>query len=100
MPFDANKLNNYDLIPQLYQLSAWYTIPPNTNGFTVTNTGDTIVRVNDLILYPGTIGTNLGDSISFGGNENERYVGKLKVAFNLLPGVQPELEVVYKVFVP
>ena len=45
------------------------------NGFTATNTGDNIVTVNGAILYPGVPGTSLGDSRSFGGNENEEYAG-------------------------
>ena len=92
MPF-----NKYDFITSSYNASGWQTIPKNCNGFTVVNTGTAIVNVNDLIMYPGVPGTTIGDSISFGGNENEIYAGKLKIAFAAVGG---EIQVVYKVFVP
>ena len=68
------------------------------NGFTATNVGDTIVRVNDVLLYPGTIGTNLGDSVQIGGNENEIFAGYIKVVFNI-GGANPNVQIVQKIFI-
>lgn len=67
------------------------------NSFTVTNTGDDIVRVNDMILYPGTIGTSLGDSRSIGGNEGEIYCGNIRVQFDGV-GLNPSLEIIQKFY--
>jgi hypothetical protein len=89
----------YNLFVVNYQVSGWYDIEKNCNGFTVTNIGDTIVKVNDQIFYPGVPGTSLGDSRSFGGNEGEIYMGRLKVAFQTPLGVAPQIEVVQKVYV-
>jgi len=91
-------ITQYNLVPVNYQLSGWYDIERLCNGFTVTNIGNDPVLVNDQIFYPGIPGTSLGDSRSFGGNEGEVYVGRLKVAFagNFN---NPEIEVVQKIFV-
>lgn len=89
----------YNLSTTLETLSGFKEVVEKCNGFTVTNTGDTIVVVNDTILYPGTPGTFLGDSRSFGGNKGELYVGKLKVSFVLPLGVLPQLEITQKFYV-
>jgi len=90
----------WNSISQTYQISAWYDVPKNCNGFMITNVGDVIVTVNDQIFYPGVPGTSLGDSRTFGGNEGEIYLGNIKVAFANPPiGVLPQIEVVYKVYV-
>src|SRR5262245_24856278 len=98
-PVTRQALLRWDMMVTTLKASGWFDIPRNCNGFMVTNTGDVIVQVNDQLLYPGTIGTSLGDSKSFGGNYGEVYVGKLKLAFaNPTAGVQPAVEVVYKVY--
>lgn len=51
------------------------------NGFTAVNTGDELVTVNGFPLYPGTPGTIIGDSISFGGNAGEIYFGTIDIVF-------------------
>lgn len=71
---------------------------PNCNGFLAVNTGDDIAFVNDHVLYPGTIGTNVGDSITFGGNLGELYVGTIRVRFNGA-GVAPEITIDQKQYV-
>lgn len=67
------------------------------NSLTFTNTGDEIVRVNDMILYPGTPGTILGDSRSVGGNEGEIYCGNIRVQF-AGGGAAPALEIIQKFY--
>ena len=59
----------------------------NCNGFTVTNIGTTIIRVNGRILYPGVPGTSIGDSVSIGGNRGEIYTGNINIQFEA--GVTP-----------
>lgn len=99
VPLTRDALLRWEMVPNTLKAAGWYDIPRNCNGFMVTNTGDVIVEVNDQIFYPGVIGVSLGDSKSFGGNYGEIYVGKLKVAFaNPTLGVQPAIEVVYKVY--
>lgn len=54
----------------------------NCNGFTFANNGTSIVYVNDMPLYPGTPGTNLGDAWEVGGNAGEVYKGLIQVRFD------------------
>jgi hypothetical protein len=89
----------YNFQPTIIQRSDWYNVPDLCNGFTVTNIGDAIARVNDQIFYPGVPGTSLGDSRSYGGNENEIYKGVIKVAFDAV-GANPQIEIVYKTYSP
>lgn len=67
------------------------------NSITFTNTGDEIVRVNDMILYPGVIGVSLGDSRSIGGNFGEEYCGNIRVQF-AGGGANPALEIIQKFY--
>ena len=93
-------LNEFDTVVSIIQTSGWYDVERNCNGFSVTNIGDVIVKVNDQIFYPGVIGVSLGDSRTFGGNELDIYKGKIKVAFQVPPaGVNPQIELVQKVYV-
>lgn len=68
------------------------------NGFVAVNTGDEICFVNDHILYPGVPGTNVGDSITFGGNLGELYVGTIRVRFNG-GGTTPEVTIDQKQYI-
>ncbi len=70
------------------------------NSFTVTNIGDTAFTVNDKILFPSaTPLTQQGDSISFGGNEDEIFIGKIVIAFQIPLGVLPRCEIIQKYFI-
>jgi len=90
----------YNFSVAAYNSTQRVNVDPNCNGFTVTNTGDTIVRINDLILYPGVPGTSLGDSRTFGGNFGERYVGDIRIQFDQPLGANPLVEVIQKFYVP
>ena len=94
-----NNCRRYTLTSQIIQTSNWYDVERYCNGFTVTNIGDTIVKVNEQIYYPGVPGTSLGDSRSFGGNEGEIYTGPLKVAFQQPLGANPQIELIQKIYV-
>lgn len=77
----------------LYSASQLVSIQAGCFAIMVTNTGADIVRVNGIILYPGTVGTNLGDAKAIGGhNGNILLQGILKVAFQTT--VAPELEII------
>jgi hypothetical protein len=71
----------------------------NCNGFTVTNIGDTNIRVNGKILFASaTPLTSQGDSFSVGGNRGEIYVGKIKLEFITPIGLTPLVEIVQKFY--
>lgn len=69
------------------------------NGFTVTNLGGCALRINDKILFPSaTPATDQGDSISFGGNEGEIYIGNIRLEF-IPPLTNPRAEVIQKFYI-
>lgn len=70
----------------------------NCNGFFITNTGDAIATVNGHVLYPGTIGTNNGDSITIGGNAGEIYAGVVSIFFGA--GATPMVTIEQKFYLP
>lgn len=73
------RTNQTGAIP--YTDSGFVKMVNNCNGYLAVNTGQTIVKVNDHILYPGIPGTNNGDSFPFGGNLGEIFVGTIKISF-------------------
>jgi len=87
----------YNISVAIVNKSGFVPVMDNCNSWMVTNTGADIVEVNGMILYPGTVGTNLGDSKTIGGNQNEVYKGNIIVAFRTL--VAPALEIVQKTLV-
>lgn len=84
---------------QIVTKSGFVDVVKLCNGFTVTNTGTDTVRVNDAVLFPGTFGSVLGDSRTFGGNEGEIYVGNIKISFTLPAGANPQVEIIQKFYV-
>lgn len=75
-------MRNYDFDTQTYVTGGRIPVYRNCNGITITNTGDNIVTVENITLYPGTPGSIQGDSVSIGGNEGEILVKKqLTIAF-------------------
>jgi hypothetical protein len=92
---------NFDDNTSIYGPGAAPQIKPMPGCFAVmaTNTGDTIVRVNDIILYPGVIGTNVGESTVIGGHYGYEYKGFIRIVFNTPAGAQPEVAIT-QLFVP
>ena len=92
-------LRRYNIDVLRYAASVDIQRPKLVNGFTVTNLGDTPFLINGKILFPSaTPATAQGDSMSFGGNEGEIYIGKMTLAFIAPIGAQPICEVVYKTY--
>jgi hypothetical protein len=93
-----SKYQMYDTITQIYTSSGNVEMQPLCNGYTVTNTGNDIVTVDDKILYPGTVGTSLGDSFVVGGNACEVIARKqIKIQFAAVTG--PAVEITQKYFI-
>jgi hypothetical protein len=92
-------INSYNLTTDIYIRSGTLPREQFLNSFIVTNIGDTPFTFNGKILFPSATPTTAqGDSISFGGNENEIYVGKMVLAFQLPLGAIPRCEIVRKYF--
>lgn len=95
----AEKYNRYNITVNTYNQSGVIEIIPRCNGLTVTNIGDDTVTVKGMVLYPGTVGSILGDSRSIGGNANEiLYEKRLSISFAGV-GVAPNIEVIQKYFI-
>jgi len=90
------QFQKYNISVVTINKSGFVNVMENCNSWMVTNTGADIVEVNDMILYPGTVGTSLGDAKTIGGNENEVYAGNIKVSFRTL--VNPAVEIVQKAY--
>lgn len=86
---------------QVYNAPAQINVEPNCKAIMLTNVGDTIVHVNGMVLFPSsTPATDIGDSRTIGGDENEIFKGLvLRLAFNLPLGAAPALEVVQLFYV-
>ena len=85
---------------QVYSASKRVQLFGDCNSLTLVNTGDNIVTVENIILYPGTPGTNVGDSFSIGGNEGEILDKKdLRVVFNSPATAGQQIMITQKYFV-
>src|SRR4051812_29236534 len=92
-------MRRYNFSVNVYDKSQTVPRERNCNGFTVTNIGDTPVRVNQKILFPSvTPATVQGDSISFGGNEGEIYVGDIVLSVLVPLGAAPLVEIIQKYY--
>lgn len=87
----------FNITQQIHTAPGLYEVQPNCNCITVTNTGDAIVYFNGMVLYPGTVGSILGDSITVAGAEGEIYKGSIQIAFGA--GATPRAEVIQKYYV-
>lgn len=68
------------------------------NSISFTNTGDAIATVNGKLLYPGTIGTILGDSFTIGGNAGE-ILKERRINISFQAGANPAVEVIQKIYI-
>lgn len=84
----------YNNIVTIYGRSEQATMSKKCVRYMFTNTGDTIVKVNDMIVYPGVPGTSLGDSRAISSFEDDLYRGTLEIAFQQPLGANPQVEVV------
>jgi len=105
----GNHSNKYQVIAPIYfdDNSSVYTPSaspqikplPGCYAFMATNIGDTIVTVNDEILYPGVPGTSVGDSITIGGHYGYEYKGFIRIQFATPAGTLPQVSI-KQLFVP
>ena len=73
---------------------------PGCFALMFTNLGDTIVTVNDMVLFPSaTPATALGDSRSIGGHWLDIYKGNISIKFIQPVGANPRVEVVQQFYV-
>lgn len=83
----------FNMQARIYTTSKLATVDPGTFAFMFTNTGNRIARVNNMIVYPGTVGSILGDSRSVASPNGDVYAGNIQITFEGA-GNNPLLEVV------
>lgn len=84
----------YNLSAQVYSASANVLLQQNCFSFMFTNLGDTIARVNGMVIYPpATPGAQLGDSRSISAHVLDLYKGNITLAFDP-GGASPLVEIV------
>lgn len=87
-------VNYFNQAVTLVNKSQFMPVIDGCAGYMVTNLGDTIVRVNDMTLFPSaTPTTSAGDSKSIALHKGDIYKGVLRIAFEP-GGAAPLLEVV------
>jgi hypothetical protein len=75
-------------------------VQPKCNAIIITNLGDTIAFINGAILFPSaTPTTDAGDSLSFGGNEGDVYVGNLKLSFQFPVNANPQVQIIQQYYI-
>lgn len=67
-------------------------------GYQATNTGDTICKVNNILLYPGVPGVSVGDTVTVMAHEREIYRGNLDISFNQPVGVAPSVQIIQLIY--
>ncbi len=71
----------YNIVNTEYATNAKVEVDRYCNGFTVVNTGATAMIVNGVPLAAPVAPQLLGESVSFGGNRNEVFYGRIDVSF-------------------
>ena len=71
----------FNIINSTYQTNTKVEVDRLCNGFTVVNIGATNMIVNGVPLAAPVAPQLLGESVSFGGNRNEIFYGRIDIAF-------------------
>jgi hypothetical protein len=92
VPLAGSRKWNFDVTIQ--RKSAQVIRTNNCFAIMFTNVGDTIAFLNGIIVYPGVVGTSLGDSRALSGHVLDMFVGLLNVAFQAPVNANPALEII------
>ena len=87
----------FDVITQIHTQSGAVELQPDCNGYRVTNTGNTTVTVDNVVLFAGTVGSILGDSFTVGGNERE-ILDRREIVIQFGAGTTPRVEITQKFY--
>lgn len=86
---------SYNMTVNIYAASALIIVQKNCFSFQFTNIGDTIARVNGMVIFPSaTPLTALGDSRSISGHQLDLYKGNITLEIDNPAGVIPAIEIV------
>jgi len=91
--------NGYNMTVNSYDSSQFVNVVKGCNSFTVINTGDTMVSVNGIPLFPSpTPATDAGDSVEIKGNELDIYQGNIKLEFAFPLGAAPSCVIIQQFY--
>lgn len=97
---NINETRAWNYSAATYVLAQNIVVVENCFAFQFTNLGDTIARVNGMIIYPSaTPGSSLGDSRSMGGHVMDLYKGIIALSFQQPVGAAPLVEIVQLYYV-
>lgn len=88
----------YNIAVNNYNSSQMIEIVDNCNSYTVTNLGDSTATVGGMVLFPGTIGSVIGDSRTVGGNLGE-IISEKRLPVSFTGGTTNNLEVIQKFYI-
>jgi len=90
----------YDIIAKTYDQGGEVPVDPRCNGWTAINTGDTLVTVCGIPLkpYPAGHPELTGAAIAIPGNIGEIFEGRIWIVFDQLPGVSPQVNIIFKYY--
>lgn len=97
---DNSDYRAYNMSVLEYDESAKITIVPDCFALMFTNIGDTIARVNGMVIFPSsTPATSLGDSRSISGHKMDLFKGDIVLSFQTPVGASPRVEIVQLFYV-
>lgn len=97
----SRQARGYNMSVQIYSGSESVPVVPNCFAFMFTNIGDTIARVNGMVIFPNAVpGTGLGDSRSISGHLLDLYKGYITISLAQPVGVAPAVEIVQLFYHP
>jgi len=111
MALDKNKLEElaaqygdsfraWNFTADVYNASKDVIVVKDCFAFMFTNLGDTIARVNGMIIFPNaTPLAALGDSRSLGGHWMDLFKGRLTLSFQAPVNALPQVEIVQLYYV-
>ena len=88
----------YNIAVNTYSASQMVEIVENCNSYTATNLGDSTCTVGGMVLFPGTIGSIIGDSRTVGGNAGE-VISERRLPISFTGGTTNNLEVIQKYYI-
>ncbi len=95
---NGQTVTDWNISTQVISKSGNVIVVENCFGYMFTNIGDTVCRVNGMVVFPSaTPATSLGDSRTISAHELEIYTGTIEVAFTP-GGANPQVEIVQQYY--
>lgn len=93
-PLQRGETRNWNFATEVYGPNQQVQVLPGCFAIMFTNIGDVPAEVGGMLLYPGVVGTSLGDSRSLGGHLMDLFKGRIQIKFLPSAGTQPLVELV------